>query len=976
MELHLSKLFAIIYQNNLKNKFMRQSIFLKKENFTINNSQKFLTSKSNSKSNSKENDHSQTLDYYKGLILNKSNISFIKHSLITPFLKDCFNNIQYLSLKSNHIRNLNFIKYLPNIYYLDISNNPLEEIEALNIKNIFGYLKLSFERYSEKKLLNINGLYCGIFELNLYDESLLSFFKNNNPFIILFNNRINYFYDKVLNDEEKDSKNTRKYSFKDLKILIQNDLLDNKNNDEKEDTKGENNDETQKNENTKVDNTIYSKNNITIIDNLKKDIKENNSFVKRREKRASSIRLKYNFLNCYNYGFKLKKTKVTDKNIRKRLENEINNEELLKIRNFFDEYNDKIIHIYNNCNIRGRKFKIPVKSKYLKNYKDYLLIEKKKLILLNNIYQQLSIFNQEKKENKYFSINKENINVNPNVDNLEMLKLKNYIKCIYTNPNIAVIVLIVLLFYCLGIISNKMMNTLIGYLLIKYYKYIDVINIPKFENENSNFHFLSYYYDNYENIKNKIEYSDIKDNKILDIMNILDMTKITLKSNELFFNKRKIQNINLNDKNKEKYIEEINYLESLNIKDEVLSLLLYFSDFIIYDNLEQLLINGGYPNEYSYLIRFIEEIKEKEFNLKEKEIALSERKYRKYQIERLYNKFYFQLYKIEEIKNSKFNDLKNNKNNSKINKNKNDANKGEEEEHSNENIEDINKYLIIKNENKNNDKKYKNYRINNTFKSFSPMINVNSYSNFKNNSIKIKLMNISKKNTSNKNDSNDNQNKKTKNRVLLFQNSNKIFNYKDKTKLILKSLNTFTLNNKLKQFESQKLLLKNHDKNKNKLLKDSNFMFRTFSNDFSINTKIKGNLNQKDFIIKGYYSNKNRSINNKINDLEDLCDIIKEQNKKYTIRNIGKFNSLINAERIYSKNKKNYLFSNNNEIYLTDKELLKSNNDLKSLNNKINYNSIPSLEIKKYNQKEMEKIILNYKNKKYKNYLKKQTKYT
>ena len=979
MELHLSKLFAIIYQNNLKQKIKRQSIFLKKDYFTINNIQKNLFSQSNdTKSNSKEYFITQNIEYYKGIILNKYNISSIKHSFITPFLKDCFNNIQYLSLKYNHIRNLNFIKYFPNLYYLDISNNPLEEIEALNFKNIFGYLKLSFERYSERKILNISGLYCGIFELYLNDESLLTLFKNNNPFIILFNNKINYFYDKVVADEEKDSKNSRRYSFKAFKTVIErNIILDHNFDKEKEEEiKEEDNDSDSDDDNDKEEDNGEDKKNIKtklIKSVLVKQDNNNLNYSRRRMKRTSSIKLKYNFLNCYNYGFKSgKNMKFIEKIQKKSIENEIKNKGLLKIKTFFDEYNRTIIHICNNCNTRGRKSKIPIKSKYLKNYKEYLLIEKRKLILLNNIYQKLSKFNKEKKENKYYLFNKDNINVNPNVDNLEMLKLKNYIKCIYTNPSIAVIVLIVLLFYCLGIISNLMMNTLMGYLLVKYYKYIDVINIPKFENENTNFHFLCYYYDNYENIRKKFEYSDIKDNKILDIINILDMTKITLKSNELYFNKKKINNFNINNINKKIYIEELNYLESLEIKDEVLSLLLYLCDFIIYDNLEQLLINGGYPNEYSYLIRFKEIIKEREFNLKEKEIALSERKYQKYQVERLYNKFYFKLYKIEEIKNSKFNDMKKNKN--QILKIKNEKVQEDEDYSKIEDIQDINKYLII--QNKNNEKMFNNVRIMNSFKTFSPKISFNSYSNFKNNTIKLKLKNNIKNNISNKNNSNNNQKKKSIN-INISQNSNRIINYKDKTKLILKTLNNFKLNNKLKQFKSQKLLLKKKDNNNdniNQLLKDSNnFMFRTFSNDYSIKSNIKSNSSEKNFIIKGYYSNKIRGRRNKINNIEDLFDIINEQNKKVDIRNNDKYNCLRNAERIYSKKKKDLLLLK--ELNLTNKGLINDNGHLISISNTIAYNSIPSLDIKKYNQKEMEKLILNYKNKKYKNFIKKQSKY-
>ena len=139
------------------------------------------------------------------------------------------------------------------------------------------------------------------------------------------------------------------------------------------------------------------------------------------------------------------------------------------------------------------------------------------------------------------------------------------------------------------------------------------------------------------------------------------MTKLSLKSNELNSNKKNFKIFNSNDNiSKEKYLDKIKYLVSLEIKDEVVTLLIYLCDFIIYDNLEQLLINGGYLNEYSCLIMFKEMIQEKEFKINENAIALSERKYQRHQIERLYNKFYFKLYKIEEIKNSRFGHIKNN----------------------------------------------------------------------------------------------------------------------------------------------------------------------------------------------------------------------------------------------------------------------------------------------------------------------------
>ena len=975
MELYLNKLFTMLKQQIHNKQKKNLNLFLQKTNYSISNLQKYNnnTNANNKKSNSKEekyNFYQNEKEYFHGIILNKFNISTIRHSPLTPFIKECFNNLEYLSLNNNHIRNLHFIKYLPNLYYLDMSDNPLEDIETLNIKNVFGYLKLSLERYSEKKILNVNGLYCGILELYLNDESLLTLFKNNNPFICLFNNRINYFYDKVISDEEKDSKRTRRYSFKAFKSLFERNINIENNNDEEGDSNKEESKESNKKEKYKFKNKDNNKNDISDFKlgrNMEK--KNSNNSTQRKMKRTNSIKLKYTFINCYNYGFKSKKgIKIIDLK-KKGIENEIKNEGLLKIKHFYDEYNDAIINICNNCNTRGRQSKIPIRSKYLKNYKDYLSIEKKKLILINSIYNKLSIFNKEKKENKYFINNKEYLNANPNVDYIEIFKLKNYIKCIYTDPNIAIIVLIGLLFYSLGIISNLMMRSLIGHLLIKYYNFPELLILPKFENENSCFHFLAYYFDNYENIKNKFNYSDIKDNKILDIMNILEMNKIVLKSNELYFNKKN-NNFNLYNIEKNKYYAEINYLESLGIKDEVLMLLTYLCDFIVYENIEQLLINGGYPYEYSHLIRFKEIIKEKEYKLRENELALSERKYQKHQIERLYNKFYFKLYKIEEIQNSTFNNKK--KKNIKFIKTQDEKiEKNNDNFINTDEIEDINKYFIIQNKglNLNNNKKlFKNDKIINSIKSISPIINNYNFLKYKNNLVKLKINNNYKINistlTSKIYSDFSQENKKSKIRP------DKLIKYRDKNKLILKTLTNFKLKNKFKTFDNIKLLLKNKNSNNKFTLSDS-MMFKTFSNKRPIKSIYASNLYENDINIKEYNSYKNKEKNKFINEIEDLFD---EQNKKITIRNNDKYNSLKNAERIYSKKRKDFLFLMNKNINMTEKGIINNSHYNKSRNKNINYKNIPSLDIQKYNQKEMARILLNYKNKKNINFIKKESK--
>ena len=960
MELYLYKLFVIINQQRERKNQKHLAIFVPKPIYSkINNLQTYLYNKTTNKSPNLKSrkkpkeriNEPKVKEYIKGMILNKFNISSLKYTPLNPFMIECFNNLEYLSLKYNLIRNLHFIKYLPNLFYLDASNNPLEDIEILNIKNVFGYLKLSLESFNEKQILNINGLCCGILELYLYDESLLTIFKNNNPFICLFNDKINYFYDKVLADEDKVTRKARRYSFKSRKMLIDKFIFGRENNDKQ---KGNNGNKQNKKEKEEIFNEKYSK------DNNKN---------KRKIKRANSIKLKYNFINCYVYGFKPIKTLKEIKESRD-IEDKTKNKGLLKIKNFFDEYNGKLITICNNCNTRDRNAKVPVKAKYLKTYKIYLLLEKKKLILLNDIYQKLSVFNEDKKSDKFFIYKKEYMNVNPYIDSIEMLQLKDYVKLIDSNPSIALIVLIVLLFYCIGIISNLMMYTLIKHLLVKYYKYFYLNKLPKFENENTNYHFLSYYFDNYENIKEKFNSTDIKDKKTLDILSILEMKKLILKSNVLFSQKRCYKNFDIYDQ--DRFIEQIKLLVLLNIKEEVLILLNYLYDFIIYDNIEKLLINEGYPNEYSCLVKLKEILEKNKSSLNE--IDICERKYQKNQIERLYNKFYFKLYKVEEIKNSKFD--------FKFNKKKNDikiiTNNDNDDYKNIEDIDDVNKYLIINNKNDTehiqyyetitNGQIFKNIKISNSFKSppsIKSCANNYYYLNFK------KYLN--EKNENNNKDISNLTNKLKSKNIKDIINSEKITKNKN---LLLKISNNLKLN-KNKKLSNTKLLFKNKyneiNKRFKKVSKETNtLMLKTFSNNMAKRTDFfEKKLSEKNLNEKSYSSNKHKDKITTINNIEDWFDLINERNKKIYIRNIAKSSSLRNAERIYSKKRKDFFFTLNNDNYINDRRFRRDKKfNSKNANINADYNSIPSLNIKKYNQKEMSRIILNYKIKKNKVYSK------
>ncbi len=358
---------------------------------------------------------------------------------------------------------------------------------------------------------------------------------------------------------------------------------------------------------------------------------------------------------------------------------------------------------------------------------------------------------------------------------------------------------------------------------------------------------------------------------------------------------------------------------------------------------------------------------------------LNERKYHQNQIERLYNKYYFKLYKIEEIQNSQFNRFK--KDSIKILKNKKIKLDIDNEYNNTEDIKDINKYFVIQNQkinlNGTNNQIFNNSRILNSFKSFSPSIrNFNFiYPKIKSNAMKLKVdKKIHITDNSNKIYSNYKQDKNININNII--NSENAIKSKDKTKLMLKTLNRINLKKKLGNIDNNsKLLFKNKSKKVNHLLlySSDNLKFKTFTNDLNIKSKIKIKLNEKDFNIKGYFSNsthKNKR-NNKA-DFEYLYDLINAHQKKVTIRNIDKFNSLRNAERIYSNKKKDFLHFNTNDNNLNDKGEINYKYNRKLKNNIIN-NSIPSLDIQKYNQKEMERILLNYKNRIYKKYNKKES---
>ena len=146
---------------------------------------------------------SEIINYFHALLINNSNISNIIYNSIDPLVNECFNNLEYLSITNNLLRNLKFILNLPNLFFLDLFGNPLDDLTALNNKNIFGYLRLSVEEFNENKILNIFDLQCGILDLDLKDKTIMKMFHFNNHHICMSNNEINYIIDKIKYEEIK-----------------------------------------------------------------------------------------------------------------------------------------------------------------------------------------------------------------------------------------------------------------------------------------------------------------------------------------------------------------------------------------------------------------------------------------------------------------------------------------------------------------------------------------------------------------------------------------------------------------------------------------------------------------------------------------------------------------------------------------------------------------------------------------------------
>ena len=225
-----------------------------------------------------------------------------------------------------------------------------------------------------------------------------------------------------------------------------------------------------------------------------------------------------------------------------------------------------------------------------------------------------------------------------------------------------------MLFYCLNLVSMKMAITIIHYLLLKYYKFDEHKQFQYF-NTFGNMHYLSYYLDNLEDFKTKLKFAEESQVELYQkILDILEVPKLILNLNKL---KQKqnyfIQNKNISQKNRVSTL--LSDISELKIESEIFFLIEFFCDFIQYEDIEQLIINGSENDEYSTLIEIKELLEQNELKRNHLFVQdLSVKKFYKNKLESTFNKFFFENNKIKMVKNKVFKKPKENRKN--ISKNK------------------------------------------------------------------------------------------------------------------------------------------------------------------------------------------------------------------------------------------------------------------------------------------------------------------
>ena len=508
--------------------------------------------KKSEKEKSKQNNEENEI-LTKGIIYNNSSISKLIFNSKEPRIIYNFENIEYLSLTNNNLRNIDFIEYLPNIYYLDLFNNPIDDFSPLNIKNVFGYLRLSMDHFNENKVLQINGLTTVMFDIELKDTQLIKNITYNNPNIIMINQNINYIIDKVISKEQQ-KKTGRRISV--MKINID----------------------------------VFSDQNLN--------------------------------------GQNLK----------------IKNQSLLNLKKFFSRYTKRIDHILNVENINS--------SFALRVSKEYLDIEKNKLLLLNNCYLELSRLNSN--INNYYINNYDFIYENIKINNIIMYgigkKLDDNKAIGEDSLKVSLIILTSFLFFIIKVITKEMFITIVNVILQKYFHIKKEDLIPLSFNLFDSIFIISIYFRLYDDFIKKFDIENIKNIFYVEIIKILSMDKLILKANILYENNKK--NKILFDSQNQKLIikNKINFIYQLEIIEEFLILIQFLYDYILYEKIDKIFINNEMSKDYALFIEFKESFEQNHIE-NTQDLSLSDKKFNQIHLDILHQQFYFEQEKIKYMMN-------------------------------------------------------------------------------------------------------------------------------------------------------------------------------------------------------------------------------------------------------------------------------------------------------------------------------------
>ena len=756
---------------------------------------------------------------------------------------------QILNKNNNHSRNyINNNTQNNNSYYTLVLD--LAKIYSIEIR--FQWFQIEYLSLRNSLLKNIDFIINmpNLFYLDLYQnpiESFTPFLISNSFGYLCFSPPANYFEQKILSIEKMNAifliANIKSVSIKKMFLqknpnilVINNDIID-----------------------------FDYKIKLLTVNQGQKDTDTNNKN-KKKEDEKNNIKIDINFVN----KFKVKnKERCTNKKI-------------IDIENFINNYNSNMLNFQREAKINYNQIKINLE-------------EKKKLIFISDCYLNILELNNSNNNYyyKYIPIKEKKDKNIIDYSNLQHFQINLSIFKNFTIPSLKEFLLSIFILYIFKILSKDISFELLRLILLKSHYYLedkkrtnnldtDILNIL---NLKSNLLICLYYkiYDILFGIFSNKRLSEIQVklqmNEITDkIMNIIQHQNNFIKMIEKETDPVKKGNIIRN--------ELILFLNQNNIFNNILMIIQYVDDYIIYNSIQKKLALKNskdlqfFVNIKNYMYFSLDKRKD---NIQ----SMAEKKYAKIQMKSLFNNKYFFDTENYMKTNQYFTNVFLNYKHGIFYPDKNKIKK-----YKNNDIEEE-----LKNKEK---EKIKNLYVQN---------NLNSFFNIIKEKKQIKLnKNI---NTMQSQSIRKDQNKNNEINLKTFNNSNYLYN-----NIYNKNQN----NNNIRKIDNIdfELMKKSQDKlyktssNYNKILTPKNNLYKGIEAYYSSNKKNR--INETKI---------NNNINNKIN---LLYSPISTNNNKNNSHNLYK--KAINnfSKNDFDKNKLKYLeFNSMNEVLnnldLTDKEI-------------------------------------------------------